>query len=106
VVYDGSIRVTQRPVALSLINGSTLLWRLDSQSSNPDRPVSSELTRREHLLGYMEAESEDELIREVLLWRPNEVHGVPEKALDFGDRNSINLDQLRRGDPDTRQWTT
>ena len=29
-LYDGSIRATQRPIALSLTNASALLWRLDT----------------------------------------------------------------------------
>jgi hypothetical protein len=29
-LYDGPIRTTQRPVALSLTNAAALLWRLDT----------------------------------------------------------------------------
>src|SRR5262249_49705040 len=33
-LYDGPMRATQRPVALSLTNASALLWRLDTLGCN------------------------------------------------------------------------
>ena len=34
-IYDGPLRATQRPVALSLTNASALLWRLDTLGCDP-----------------------------------------------------------------------